>query len=465
MLAIIYSFIKYRQNTPEATGDIEDNAPNKSYYKLTPQPTAAPKIRTSAPKPTEPAQSEPIKPKPTLQELLQQHQPSAKPAQAQTPKQTFAPTARPTTAPTPAPTPQKLNDFVILDTETTGLDEDAEIVEIAIIDNHGNVLFNSYIKPSQPIDENSVAVGIHGITNATVANAPTWREAYPKILPILLSKAVVIYNAQYDTRLINQTNAKYGLGNVHLNAHCAMLKYAEFYGEENYYSGGYRWQSLAKAMQQTGNQFKGKAHSALADCLAVFDILLYMQDPKAAKARQRQARQEQWEQYLGNIWFVLDVNFGCKLSTSHLLDIAIFNQQGDCVFNSLVAPKSRIKPDSKAITELKITTEQLSEYQSFDQIYPLLFSTLNNQKAFAFAAKKTMDTLNAACKKYALPPINVQLTDVERELYALAFQASNGYNRVNAFEKLKIPYNANSFQSNANALAIYKSIISTAKRI
>ena len=367
--------------------------------------------------------------------------------------------------PTAAPTPKKLNEFVILDTETTGLDEDAEIVEIAIIDNHGNVLFNSYIKPSQPIDETSVAVGIHGITNATVANAPTWREAYPKILPILLSKAVVIYNAQYDTRLINQTNAKYGLGNVHLNAHCAMLKYAEFYGEENYYSGGYRWQSLAKAMQQTGNQFKGKAHSALADCLAVFDILLYMQDPKAAKARQRQARQEQWEQYLGNIWFVLDVNFGCKLSTSHLLDIAIFNQQGDCVFNSLVAPKSRIKPDSKAITELKITTEQLSEYQSFDQIYPLLFSTLNNQKAFAFAAKKTMDTLNAACKKYALPPINVQLTDVERELYALAFQASNGYNRVNAFEKLKIPYNANSFQSNANALAIYKSIISTAKRI
>ena len=57
-------------------------------------------------------------------------------------------------------------------------------------------------------------------------------------LPILLSKAVVIYNAQYDTRLINQTNAKYGLGKIHLNAHCAMLKYAEFYGEENYYSGG-----------------------------------------------------------------------------------------------------------------------------------------------------------------------------------------------------------------------------------
>ena len=367
--------------------------------------------------------------------------------------------------PTAAPTPKKLNEFVILDTETTGLDEDAEIVEIAIIDNHGNVLFNSYIKPSQPIDETSVAVGIHGIINATVANAPTWGEAYPKILPILLNKVVVIYNAKYDTRLINQTNAKYRLGNVHLNTHCAMLQYAEFYGEENYYTGGYRWQSLAKAMQQTGNQFKGKAHSALADCLAVFDILLYMQDPKAAKARQRQARQEQWEQYLGNIWFVLDVNFGCKLSTSHLLDIAIFNQQGDCVFNSLVAPKSRIKPDSKAITELKITTEQLSEYQSFDQIYPLLFSTLNNQKAFAFAAKKTMDTLNAACKKYALPPINVQLTDVERELYALAFQASNGYNRVNAFEKLKIPYNANSFQSNANALAIYKSIISTAKRI
>ncbi len=34
------------------------------------------------------------------------------------------------------------SDFVVLDTETTGLDERAEIVELSIIDKHGNTLFD-----------------------------------------------------------------------------------------------------------------------------------------------------------------------------------------------------------------------------------------------------------------------------------------------------------------------------------
>jgi DNA polymerase III epsilon subunit-like protein len=39
------------------------------------------------------------------------------------------------------------SDFVILDTETTGLDAWVEIVEFFIIGPHGNILFDSLIKP------------------------------------------------------------------------------------------------------------------------------------------------------------------------------------------------------------------------------------------------------------------------------------------------------------------------------
>ena len=410
---IIYGLIKYHQNTPK-TGNKVDAA-TQTHYKL-----------------------------------------------ASTPKPTINPTAPSKTA---APKSRKLTDFVILDTETTGLDDKAEIVEIAIIDNNGNVLLNSYIKPSKPIDENSKAVEIHGITNETVANAPTWPEIYPQILPILLDKSVVIFNANFDTRLINQTNAKYGLGKLKLKAHCAMLKYAAFYGEENYSTGEYRWQSLAKAMQQTGNQFKGKSHSALADCLAVYDVLLYMQDPKAAQARQEQTRKEQLGQLIDGTWFVIDVNFGSRLSTTQLLEIAILDQKGTKVFNSLVAPKSRLKTDAKALTELEISMEKLSEYDGFDKIYPTIFETLNNQRAFALSASKAIDILNAACKKYNLPTINVELIDVERELYALQFQSINGMSRVYVFENLRIPYTQNCYQSMTNALAVHQSIISISKRI
>ncbi|HHJ4165905.1 TPA: exonuclease domain-containing protein, partial [Raoultella ornithinolytica] len=52
--------------------------------------------------------------------------------------------------------------FLFIDTETTGLGEDAEIVEICIIDSHGSIMLNTLIKPTKPIPDEAIA--IHGIT-------------------------------------------------------------------------------------------------------------------------------------------------------------------------------------------------------------------------------------------------------------------------------------------------------------
>ena len=93
-------------------------------------------------------------PKPELQELLDTY--------------LQKPSISPTNAPA-KPQPQKPIKFVILDTETTGLDNQAEIIEIAIITDNGDTLIDTYIKPHHRIDEYSEAVRIHGITNATVA--------------------------------------------------------------------------------------------------------------------------------------------------------------------------------------------------------------------------------------------------------------------------------------------------------
>ena len=48
----------------------------------------------------------------------------------------------------------------ILDTETTGLYDDAEIVEISIIDENGGVLLDTLVKPLKPIPAEATA--IHG---------------------------------------------------------------------------------------------------------------------------------------------------------------------------------------------------------------------------------------------------------------------------------------------------------------
>ena len=122
------------------------------------------------------------------------------------------------------------SDFVVLDTETTGLDSRAEIVEISIIDKGGNILFDSLIKPKNAIPWD--AERIHGISNADVADSPAWPEVYDQVKEILATagRTVAIYNADYDTRIIQQTSGLHGLETFDFKTACVMLQYAKFWG-------------------------------------------------------------------------------------------------------------------------------------------------------------------------------------------------------------------------------------------
>ena len=62
--------------------------------------------------------------------------------------------------------------FVILDTETTGLGFGSEIIEIAIVSMAGVAVVNTRICPVNGIPASATA--IHGITERDVHAAPTW---------------------------------------------------------------------------------------------------------------------------------------------------------------------------------------------------------------------------------------------------------------------------------------------------
>ncbi|WP_413502304.1 3'-5' exonuclease [Serratia proteamaculans] len=166
---------------------------------------------------------------------------------------------------------------LILDTETTGLGEDAEIVEISLIDCSGETLLNTLVKPRSLIPASAIA--IHGITNAQVMDAPSWPEVFSQLCPMISGRTIVIYNRDYDTRLLDQTNDEWGVTD-HLNIEwpkfeCAMLAYAEFYGQQSD-RGGYRWQKLTAAAEQQGVKVEGAAHRALSDCLTTLGIIKVM---------------------------------------------------------------------------------------------------------------------------------------------------------------------------------------------
>lgn len=179
-------------------------------------------------------------------------------------------------------------DCLILDTETTGLGDDAEIVEITIIDTTGAPLINTLVKPSKTIPAEATA--IHGITDAMVANAPHWTDVYHKVGALVSGRTVVMYNASYDARLLDQTDLIWGvipdLKNGLADFQCAMRAYAEFYGQCSE-RGGYKWQKLTAAAEQQGIKIQGTAHRALSDCLTTLGVIKAM----AANGKQCDSRQ------------------------------------------------------------------------------------------------------------------------------------------------------------------------------
>ncbi|HYO89483.1 MAG TPA: 3'-5' exonuclease [Candidatus Limnocylindrales bacterium] len=173
-------------------------------------------------------------------------------------------------------------DIVILDTETTGLWPEDEIVEIAAISRDGAVLINQRI---QPIDSGRLlkrdkrgtsASDIHGILPHMLEHEPRFPEVYPRLQDVLFMKPVIIYNAAYDTKMLAQDYARHHLAPPLYFPDCAMLRFAEFWGEENTERGGYRWCKLELAcsrMSIPAHAFENHAHSALGDCLRTLALL------------------------------------------------------------------------------------------------------------------------------------------------------------------------------------------------
>ena len=61
-----------------------------------------------------------------------------------------------------------------LDTETTGLSNFDEIIDLTLIDSDGTTLINTLIRPTVPIDAR--ASEIHGITNEDIIDAPGFND-------------------------------------------------------------------------------------------------------------------------------------------------------------------------------------------------------------------------------------------------------------------------------------------------
>lgn len=159
---------------------------------------------------------------------------------------------------------------LFLDTETTGLrgvyaGGTDEVIEVAILDNHGHPVMNTLVKPVR--NESWLeAQRVHGISPAHVTTAPTMGKLLPAIREAVSGCLVVIYNAGFDLQFFPPETFS------EARVECAMLKYAEWKGEWNDYFENYRWHKLRVAASATGFQGNVQWHRALGDTIATRHI-------------------------------------------------------------------------------------------------------------------------------------------------------------------------------------------------
>lgn len=156
-----------------------------------------------------------------------------------------------------------------LDTETTGLDETAEVIELALVSQRDGPKLDTLVRPSTPIPPE--AQGVHGITDEQVEGAPRWRDVAPKLTEAVGTEAVLVaWNAPFDARMLAQSSRAAGLTLPMPEVLCAMQAYAIITGARR------NRISLKKAALELNLKAEGPAHRAVFDAgltLAVIERL------------------------------------------------------------------------------------------------------------------------------------------------------------------------------------------------
>ena len=111
--------------------------------------------------------------------------------------------------------------YVVLDTETTGLDPDDghKIIEIGCIEilnrNVTSNTFHKYINPNREIDVE--ASKIHGLTYSNLKDKPLFEEIFEEFSDYISDSPIIIHNAPFDIGFLKKEHSILSDDNEFLN--------------------------------------------------------------------------------------------------------------------------------------------------------------------------------------------------------------------------------------------------------
>lgn len=122
---------------------------------------------------------------------------------------------------TPALEIYELNErTLIIDTETVGAGPTIEIIEIALGDTDGQIVYETLVQPVfNPLPPPSKH---HRFNKAELADAPHWTAIWPTVSALIEGRLLVAYNAAFDRRALAATCSRYQHSTRERGWRCAM---------------------------------------------------------------------------------------------------------------------------------------------------------------------------------------------------------------------------------------------------
>ena len=160
-----------------------------------------------------------------------------------------------------------MKQVIIIDSETTGLDaKQDEILQLTILSNNGDVLFNEYIRPLNHTKWPE-AEKIHHITYDMVKDCAPLSYHKKAIQQIIDSADTIVgYNHSFDMAFLETA----GIYSDAKKNYDLMLEFSQLKGEWDKTHNSYKWYKLKECADYFGYDWgSDSSHNSLADCKAV----------------------------------------------------------------------------------------------------------------------------------------------------------------------------------------------------
>lgn len=151
---------------------------------------------------------------------------------------------------------------LVIDTETIGAGPQVEIIELAVGDTMGNILYSTLVRPMfNPLPTPSKH---RRFAREEFDGAPYWTDVWPHVAALIEGKLLVAYNASFDRRALAATCARFRQRSTERGWRCALQLVRQALGTK-------RSVTLGDACARYG--LEGGNHRAARDVQAVCALL------------------------------------------------------------------------------------------------------------------------------------------------------------------------------------------------